>query len=209
MPWDALMSALAAAWSPTTLVIVAALLSRKRPLRLAFTFLAAAGAITLAVGFALVGVSSASGLDDKHHHPTVPPSLDVILGATALLFALMVARRPPRPPKVRKDDTRVSTAVLLGVAMGSPSPLYLLALHTVSQSGESTAVKYLDVVVLAVIVQLMAEVPIITYLMAPQRTAAALAEANGWLARHGHAIVVLLSAGVGGYFIVKGIVGLS
>jgi hypothetical protein len=209
MPWDAVPPALAASFSPTTLLIVAALLSRRRPLRLAFSFLIAAGVVTVGVGFAVVGALAASGLDDKQLHPSFPPTLDVILGAAALLFALMVARRPPRPVKVRKGDTRVTTAVLLGVAMGSPSPLYLLSLHTVAQSGHSGAAKSVDVVLLAMIVLLMAEVPIITYIAAPTRTAAWLATANHWLARHGHAILVIASAVVGGYFIVKGIVGLA
>ncbi|MEY9910630.1 hypothetical protein ABIA35_006874 [Catenulispora sp. MAP12-49] len=208
MPWDAIPPALAAAFSPTTLLIVAGLLSRARPLKLAFTFLAAAGTVTAAVGFAVVGALDATGLDDKRLHPTAPPTLDLALGGAALLFAVFVARRSPHKVKVRRGDTRLTTAMVLGLAMGSPSPLYLLSLHTVAQSDMATAAKYLVVIPLAAIVMLMAEIPIITYLVAPETTAARLAAANAWLARHGQEILVIASTVVGCYFVVKGIVGL-
>ena len=208
MPWDAVPPALAASFAPTTLLIVAGLLSRRRPLQLAFSFLAAAGAVTVGVGFAVVGALAASGWDDKRTHPSVPPALSLVLGAAALLFAVVVARRGPRKVKVRRGDTRLITAVTLGVATGSPSPLYLLSLHTVAQANMSSAARYLEVVLLAGIVLLMAEVPIITYIVAPESTAARLAAANAWLARHGQSVLVLVAAAVGCYFVVKGLAGL-
>jgi hypothetical protein len=208
MPWDAVPPALAASFSPTTLLIVAGLLSRGRPLRLAFAFLAAAGAVAVAVGFAVVGALAASGWDNRRKHPSAPPSIDLALGAAALLFAVMVARHAPREVKVRRGETRLVTAVILGAAMGSPSPLYLLSLHTVAQANMSSTARYLDVVVLAGVVLLMAEVPILTYIAAPAGTAARLAAANSWLARHGQAILVLAAAAVGCYFVVKGLAGL-
>ena len=208
MPWDAVPPAVVASFSPSTLVIVAGLLSRDRPLRLAFSFLIAAGTVTVAVGFAVVGALAASGWENKRRRPTASPTLDVILGATALLFAVMVARRTPHEAKVRRGDTRLATAVILGVAMGSPSPLYLLSLHTVAQAHASSAARYLFVVLLAAVVLLMAEVPILTYITAPTRTAAELAAANTWLARHGQAIFVLAAAAIGCYFVVKGVTGL-
>lgn len=209
MPWGALPPAVAASFSPTTLLIVAGLLSRGRPLRLAFGFLAAAGVVTLGVGFAVVGALAASGWENRRRHPTGSPALDVVLGVAALLFAVMVARRAPREAKVRRGDTRLATAVILGLAMGSPSPLYLLSLHTVAQEDSASGTRYLYVLLLAVVVLLMAEVPILTYIAAPEGTAARLAAANGWLARHGQAILVLAATGIGCYFVVKGLAGLA
>ncbi|MEY9861043.1 hypothetical protein ABH935_006681 [Catenulispora sp. GAS73] len=208
MPWDAVPPALVAAFSPTTLVIVAGLLSRGRPLRLAFAFVAAAGAVTVGVGFLVVGALAASGWENKRRHPAAPPGLDLALGATALLFAVMVARRAPREVKVRRGETRLITAVVLGAAMGSPSPLYLLSLHTVAEANKSSAARYLDVVLLAVVVLLMAEIPVLTYIVAPEHTAARLAAANNWLTRHGQPILILAAAAVGCYFVVKGLAGL-
>jgi hypothetical protein len=210
VPWDAVPPALAASFSPTTLLILAGLLSRGRPLRLAFSFLAAAGAVTVAVGFAVVGALAASGWENKRRHPTAPPTLSLALGAAALLLAVMIMRRAPREAKVRKPgDTRLATAVILGVAMGAPSPLYLLSLHAVAQANPSPGTRYLAVILLSAIVLLMAEVPIITYIAAPEGTSTRLAAANDWLARHGQVILVLAAAAVGCYFVVKGIAGLA
>ena len=205
MPWGAVPPALVASFSPTTLVIIAGLLARGRTLRLAFSFLAAAAVVTLAVGCAVVGALAASGWENKRRHPAAPPALDLALGAAALLFAVMVARRAPREVKVRSGETRLATAVILGVAIGAPSPLYLLSLHTVAGANVSSTARYLIVVLLAVIVLLMAEIPILTYIAAPERTAALLAAANSWLSRHGQSILVLGSAAVGCYFVVKGL----
>lgn len=209
MPWDAFPPAVVASFSPTTLVIVAGLLSRGRRMRLALSFLAAAGVVTLAVGCAVIGALAASGWESKRRHPAAPPALSLGLGVAALLFAVLVARRAPREVKVRRGDTRVATAVILGVAMGSPSPLYLLSLHTVAGADMSSVARYLTVALLAGIVLLMAEIPILTYLAAPARTAAFLAAANGWLGRHGQTILVLGAAAVGCYFVAKGVGGLA
>ena len=168
MPWDAFPPAVVASFSPTTLVIVAGLLSRGRRMRLALSFLAAAGVVTLAVGCAVIGALAASGWESKRRHPAAPPALSLGLGVAALLFAVLVARRAPREVKVRRGDTRVATAVILGVAMGSPSPLYLLSLHTVAGADMSSVARYLTVALLAAIVLLMAEIPILTYLAAPR-----------------------------------------
>lgn len=207
--WESLPPAFAASFSPTSLVIVAWLLSRSRPLKLSLAFLAAAAAVALTVGFVFVAVLGSSGLDNKNKHPTVPPALDLVLGLAALLFAVVVARRKPRPPKEHQYEPRLVTVILLGLALGSPSPLYLLSLHSVSQEQHSYALLALQVVVLAAIVLLMAEIPIVTYKFAPQRTGDALASANAWLARHGKLIAVAATAAVGVYFVIKGIVGLA
>lgn len=208
MLWQALPTALAASFSPTTLVTVAWLLSRDRPRKLAFAFLASAAAVTVAVGFIVVAVLAGSGLDDKTQHPTIPPALDLGLGLLTVAFAVALARRQPREGKPHRFQPRVLTAVILGVALGSPSPMYILALHTLSQGHASTLARSLEVLLVAAIVLLMAEIPIATYMFAPERTAAALAAANAWLSRNGKTVAVLAAAVVGCYFTVKGIVGL-
>lgn len=207
--WESLPTAFAAAFSPTSLVIVAWLLSRDRPMRLALAFLAAAAALALAVGFAFVAVLADTGFDDEKHHPTVPPAVNLGLGVLAILVAVVLARRKPRPPRIHQYEPKLLTVILLGLALGTPSPLYLLSLHSVSQEQHPFAIRALQVVVLVAIILLMTEIPIMTYRFAPERTGDALKRTNSWLARHGKIIGVAASAGVGVYFTVKGIVGLA
>jgi Sap, sulfolipid-1-addressing protein len=213
MLWEAIPSAVAAAFSPSTLLIVAGLLGMRHPLRNAAVFLITAATVTLAVGFAVVEVLKTTSVDDSSKHHTVPPAIDLVIGLVILVFGLYVARRPPRAPKEKKKpeerEMRLFVVVGLGMVLGSPSPLYLASLHSVAKGKPSQAAVVIDVIVLATIVLLMAWLPIVYYAMAPERAAAALRAVNAWLARHGRVIGLSAAAIVGTYFVVHGIVGLA
>ena len=211
MLWEAIPSALAAAFSPSTLLIVAGLLGMPRPMRKATVFLITAAAVTLTVGFLVVGVLKGTSVDNSSKHPTAPPALDLIIGLVILAFGVFVARRPPRAKKEKPEqrDMRLLVVVGLGLLLGSPSPLYLASLHSVAKGNPSWAAVVVDVIVLAAIVLLMAELPIVYYLIAPERAAAALKKANEWLARNGRVIGLSAAGIVGTYFVISGIVGLA
>lgn len=210
MLWEAIPSAVAAAFSPSTLLIVAGLLGMARPLRNATVFLVTAAAVTLTVGFLVVGVLTGTSVDDSTKHPTVPPAIDLGIGLVILGFGLYVARRPPRAPKQKPEqrEMRLLVVVGLGLVLGSPSPLYLASLHSVAKGNPSGAAMVFDVILLAAIVLLMAELPIVYYAFAPERAAAALRKVNEWLARNGRKIGLGAAAVVGTYFVISGIVGL-
>jgi hypothetical protein len=207
---EAIPSAVAAAFSPSTLLIVAGLLGLKHPLRNAVVFLITAATVTLAVGFLVVEVLTSTDADNSSKHPTVRPAIDLVIGLVILGFGVWVARRPPKPPKEKPDqrEMRLLVVVGLGLLLGSPSPLYLASLHSVAKGNPSGVAVVVDVFVLAAIVLLMAELPIIYYWIAPERAAAALKKANAWLARNGRTIGLSAAGIVGTYFVISGIVGL-
>ncbi|MEY9893143.1 hypothetical protein ABIA35_004396 [Catenulispora sp. MAP12-49] len=213
MLWEAIPSAVAAAFSPSTLLIVAGLLGLAHPLRNAVIFLITAAAVTLGVGFAVVEVLTSTSVDDSSKHHTVPPAIDLAIGLVILAFGLYVARRKPRAKKDKKKpeerEMRLLVVVGLGLVLGSPSPLYLASLHSIAKGNPSTAAVVFDVILLAAIVLLMAELPIAYYAIAPERAAAALRAVNEWLARHGRVIGLSAAAIVGTYFVIHGIVGLA
>ena len=211
MLWEAVPTALVAAFSPWTLLIVAELLSRDRPVRLALVFLAVAAATALAFGFVVVLALSGTGIDNSRKHHSLPPALDVGLGLLVLAGALFVARRPPHKPKkkTRRREVGVLAVIVLGLVVGSPSPLYLTALHAIAKGDPSAGAATLDVLVIAVLVLLMAEIPIVMYLLAPQRSTSILHTANAWLAQHGRLIGVVAACAVGCYFIISGVVHLA
>ena len=207
MLWEAIPSALAAAFSPSTLLIVAGLLGLAHPLRNATVFLVAAAVVTLTVGFVVVEVLKGTGVDNSDKHPTVPPAIDLVIGLVILAFGAFVARRPPRAPKQKpeKREMRLLVVVGLGLLLGTPSPLYLASLHSVAKGNPGGAAAVFDVILLAAIVLLMAELPIVYYLISPERAAAALKKANEWLARHGRVIGLSVAGIVGTYFVISGI----
>ena len=208
MLWEAVPTALVASFSPWTLLIVAELLSRDRPIRPALVFLAAAAATTLAIGFAVVLALGSSGIDDTRKHRTVPPALDVALGLLILAGALFVARRPARRAKKKRREAGLAAVIVLGVVVGSPSPLYLASLHSIAKGDPSAAIATVDVLMIAALVLLLAEIPIVMFLLAPQRSTAVLEAVNAWLGRHGRVIVVTAACVVGCYFVVNGVVHL-
>jgi hypothetical protein len=103
---------------------------------------------------------------------------------------------------------RLLVVVGLGLLLGSPSPMYLASLHTLAKGNPSGAAMVFSVILLAAIVLSMAELPIVYYLIAPERAAAALHKAIAWLARNGRAIGLGAALIVGVYFVISGIVGL-
>lgn len=211
MLWEAIPSALAAAFSPSTLLIVAGLLGMAHPLRNATVFLITAATVTLTVGFVVVEVLKGTSVEDSAKHPTVPPAIDLIIGLVILAFGVFVARRPHRSPKQRPDqrEMRLLVVVGLGLLLGSPSPLYLASLHAIAKGNPSGAAVVFDVILLAAIVLLMAELPIVYYRIAPERATAALRAVNDWLARNGRVIGLSAAGVVGTYFVISGIVGLA
>ena len=210
MLWQALPTALVAAFSPWTLLIVAELLGRERPVRLALAFLAAAAFTTLAIGFAVVLALGGSGIDNSRKHRTVPPALDVAVGLLVLAGALFVARRPAREStEARRREAGLLAVILLGLAVGAPSPTYLASLHSIAKGNPGAASATVDVVVVAALVLLLAELPIVMYLLAPERCTSILEASNAWLSRHGRVIAVTAACAVGCYFVVNGVVHLA
>lgn len=210
MLWEAIPTALAAAFSPATLLIVTGLLGLKRPILHATVFLASAAVVTVGIGLLVVFGLQGLDLDNTHKHPTAPPTLDLVLGLLILGFAAYVARRPRHPPKEKPEarDMRLLVVVGLGLFTGSPSPLYLASLHSISKGHPGTAASVLYVVLLAAIVLLMAELPLVLYLSEPERAVAVLNTVNAWLARHGRTLALTAALVVGTYFVISGIVRL-
>jgi len=208
---QALPAAFMAALYPPALLVVAYLLGGPRPVRSSLAFLAGAATVTVGIGVAVVLVLKGTGLDDSSQHRTIPPGIDVALGGALLMLAVVVARRPRRPPKPDASDRKQRSAVglcLFGAAMYIPSIFYLTALHEISQGEASGAQTALSLILIALIVLLFVEVPLLLYVAAPDRTARILGSWNGWLSQHARTIIIVAAAVIGAYLLVSGIVDL-
>lgn len=234
MLWQAVLTALVAGFAPWTLLVVATLLAKEQhPMRHALVFLAAAAAVTLLVGFLVVETLGSTGLENRQRHRTVSPAIDLGIGIAILVMVPFLARRTPEKQQQRKkrkearkadrETTRsprsirrrrrereagLLAAVALGLFVGSPSPLYLASLHSLSKDQPDAAVGTFEVLLIAMVVLLMAEIPIFLYALAPERTTAQLKAANAWLSRHGHILLVLGATAAGCYFTIHGLVNL-
>jgi hypothetical protein len=225
---EAVVTALVAGFSPWTLLIVAGLLGRERPLRYALVFLASAAVMALLVGFLVVEALGSTDLENRQRHHSVSPAIDLVLGVAILVFTPILLRHPPHLPralqerrrsrqerkeqdkreKERREAAELLAVALLGVFAGAPSPLYLAALHSITKGQPGSAAGGLEVLLIAALYMLLAEVPIALFVLAPERTTALLERANAWLGRNGRTVGIVAAIGVGCYFTVSGIVHL-
>jgi hypothetical protein len=207
-----LLLAIASIFWPLLFAIVLVALRTPHPVRPLSAFLAAGLLTTISVGVALVfrfqdvDAFSASSSTGR-------PAVYFAAGALSIIAALVVSRRPPKPPS---DDRKLAHYVSsLPLAFGAGIVLNLfpgffpfVALMDIAQTSYSDATKIALVAVFYVIMFASVEVPIVAYGIAPDRTAAAVAGFNNWLNRNGRRVAVWVLLVIGVYLLVRGALAL-
>ncbi len=86
-----------------------------------------------------------------------------------------------------------------------PSPLYLLAIKTIADSGDGTASQFFAVLICAFCVMLFVEIPLIALFVWPDGIAVGMHRFHDWLGGHAWRIVAVLAFAGAVFAIVKGI----
>jgi hypothetical protein len=213
---EALPLALAAAIYPPALLVLLLLLSSGQPRRLVATYLAGAATVTIGAGLLALGLLSGAGVTTQDSH-TASGAVYVVVGVVLLAAAAWAWRRPrdtqaesgPGDGRIADWSQRALAnrgwAYVLGLAMFLPSPLYLLAVKDISDSGDSTAGQVLAVLICAIAVMLFVEIPLVAMLIWPTAVATGLERVYGWLSRNGWTLAATLALAGGIYAIAKGI----
>jgi hypothetical protein len=89
-----------------------------------------------------------------------------------------------------------------------PGTFPFVALVDIARLDVGDAAKVAAVVVFYVIMLAFAEVPIVAYLVAPERTIAATNAFNDWLSRNGRRVAAAVLGAVGLYLVARGLVRL-
>ena len=210
--------ALLASLSPTALLVAAVYLGSARPRLVAAFYLAGAVLVSLVTGWVLVLVLRSAGLSrPAEHAPRY--ELRLGLGIVLLAAAIVVARRPPRPPDPAKAHQGIISkmianpaplsAFLVGVIIYAPGIMFLAALQVIATSRASLELTALALIIVVVIYALLVWLPIVVYLVAPTVAGRYLTAFNGWLRAHGKTIVVWALVVVGGIMVGNGIYGLA
>jgi Sap, sulfolipid-1-addressing protein len=213
MPVQAIPLALIASLYPLGLAAVLVLAEAMRPRPKVGVFLIGALACTMAVGFVVVfalhgaGVGQGSEQSDQY-------GLRLAIGVVFMVVAAVLYRRPPRP---HSSPSRVSRAAsqgglvavfVVGLALYLPSPVYLSALQVVGTTKMDTAAMAVWAVIVAVLVLITVEVPVLLFLLAPGWTVPRLQAVNGWLDRNGHTLLVAVVGAIGLWEFIDGLAGL-
>jgi hypothetical protein len=222
---DVFLLAVAAAFYPTLLAIVILILSRPRPVRLLAAYLAGGMIVSVGIGCLIVFGLEGAGPPRKR---TADPIVDIVAGAVSILVAWMLVKgRDPRPRRLRdrqeqaraagRHESWTSRAVshdspavafALGIVLDLPSVWYLVALKDIAEGNRGTAVDFLLILAFNLIMFVLIEVPLVAYLVAPERATVLVHGFNAWLHAHARHIAVAIAGGVGLYLLVRGVLAL-
>ena len=221
-----ILLSLAASLNPTLVGATTVMLLLPDPAKLMLGYLL--GALTTSITLGLVIVfalpnSSATTTTES----TLSPTADIALGGLALLgaWSLRSGRHERRaeqrrahkqakpdkgPPKWQRVLSKGSpkTTFIVGALLTLPGASYLAGLHQIHKLSYPTATTVLVVVGFNLVMLWLLEVPLASFVIAPDWTPRAVEQAKAWVSRHAHALEVRGLSTLGALLIIKGIVEL-
>ena len=214
--------ALAAACYPPALLIAGLYLTSERPGRTTVFFVLGGLLVVTVVGVLALILIRAGGLSHLgHHQPRY--WLRLGLGVIALVAAAVIYRRKPKDPDPAKPAkakrpglvARLTarptplTAFAVGAFMFGPSLAFISAVQVVgtAKAGLGDTVGAMVMIILLTVA--FAWLPLVAYLIAPERTVRALHKLEALFKRHGKTILTVAVAVVGAFLVIQGITGLA
>lgn len=192
------------------------MLNRPRPQLQLFAFLCGGFAMGTTVGLVVLFGLRQHLVDNAHF---TLPRVQLVIGSLALMIGAYLALRPG--PARRDGDgwmsrlvDRVSrggslwVAAAAGLAIALPSVDFLAVLAVILASGAGTATQVAALALFQVVAFTLVELPLVAYLVAPQRTLAAMTSLNGWIRSRRRREVAGLLGIVGAILITVGLVNL-
>jgi Sap, sulfolipid-1-addressing protein len=218
---DLIPLALAAAVYPPLLAGIIILLARDKPVAMLAAFMAGGVLVSLVLGLLIVFVLG-DWLSSRSQNST-SPWVDIVIGVLSLVGAFMLHQRirerergvvraskkpkdgPSRTQQMLNEGTPWA-AFAAGLIVCLPGIWYLDALKDIAQSNPSTAAVIVNILVFIVIMFVLAELPLIGYLIAPEATQLRVSNFQAWMSRNGRTVGMWAAALIGAYLLIKGIV---
>ena len=225
--WITLLAmAVAVSLEPFRIGMTVLMINRPRPGLQLLAFLAGGFAMGITVGVIVLFILRPA-LGSAHF---TLPRVQIIVGAVLLINAVVVATGVIRrrggdangsqgfgsgrfewlATRVRKllNGRSLWTAGVAGLGIALPSVDYLAVLALIVASGAPASVQIGALLLFNVLAFAFVEIPLICYLVAPDRTRAALAALQEWLRTRRRRAVTILLATVGGVLLAAGLAGL-
>jgi hypothetical protein len=213
--------ALGAAVSPTALMGIIILLSiSKRPKLQGFGYYF--GAIILIIIVVLLGILLGAGITTATPKPNpILAGIDVLLGIFLLVFGFKRIFQAQKSPlgRFEGDDKSKSSLLSLikGVSFGfgmflinfSTTIIVLEAGKEIGVSSADLMGKLIVVIVLILITLLVCEVPLLIYILFPDKANDMLSKVNKWMQKNGHYLMGVVILVIGVYLIWVGLLRLG
>jgi hypothetical protein len=205
-----LLMAIAVSMEPFRIGMTVLMLNRPRPALQLLAFLAGGFAMGAAVGLVVIFVFRPGLLWSAHF---TLPKVQIVIGVVAVLMAALLASgvmpMPSVPARARglASGPSLWVAGVVGLGIALPSIDYLAVLAVIVASGVAPSTQVGALLVFNVVAFAVVELPLLAYLLAPDRTRASMAALNDWIRprrRRGVAAVlaligcVLLAVGTAG-----------
>ncbi len=225
---DVILLAFLSALYPTLLAVVVLVLQRPDPRRLLGAYLVGAILTSMVVGYGIVtALREGNAVGGSNH--AVGPWVNVAGGAIALLLVWFLAsdwglerrermkarreakqvkrERPPWSERVIQRGS-VRLTFLVGMVLNLPGAMYLVALKDVAEANIGTAETVGVLLAYNLIMFQWAEIPLIGYAIAPERTQWLITSMNRWLRAHAREVAIVICSIAAAFLITRGIVGL-
>jgi Sap, sulfolipid-1-addressing protein len=221
-----ILLSLTASLNPTLVAATTVMLLLERPSRLMLGYLLGAYMTSITLGLVIVFSLSNSSTTNTTQN-TLSPAVDIALGGLALAAAFVLytgrderlrdrrrarkAAKPDKgPPRWQRELSKGSarTTFVVGALLTLPGASYLAGLDEIHKLKYSTTVTVLIVIGFNLVMLWLLEVPLASFVIAPDWTPRAVERAKAWVSRHAHVFAVRGFAAVGVLLVVKGIVGL-
>lgn len=217
-----LVMAVAVSLEPFRVGMTVLMFNRPRPRRQLVVFLAGGFAMGIAVGVVVLFILRPA-LGSAHF---TLPTVQIVVGAVVLANAALVAtgvwsrgrdttglagtRLGPLATRARRilNGGSLWTAGVAGLGIALPSVDYLAALALIVASGAATTVQFGALMLFNVVAFALVEIPLLCYLVAPDRTRAAVSALYEWVRSRGRRGVGAMLAVIGGVLLVAGFAGL-
>jgi hypothetical protein len=218
---------LLASLNPTLVAATTVMLLLDRPVRLMLGYLLGAYLTSITLGLVVVFSLSSSGAKNTTEN-TLSPAVDIALGAIllAIAFALYSGRadrlrerrqvrkaaKPDKgPPRWQRELNKGSarTTFIVGALLTLPGASYLDGLDHIHKLKYSTPVTVLLVIGFNLVMLWLLEVPLASFVVAPNWTPKAIERVKAWVGRHIRTFALRGSAAIGVLLVIKGIVGLA
>lgn len=221
-----ILLSLTASLNPTLVAVTTVMLMLDKPARLMSGYLLGAYLTSITLGLVIVFSLSNSGASTTTEN-TISPAVDIGLGAIALAVAFVLytgraerlrerrrarkAGKPDKaPPRWQRELSKGSprATFVIGALLTLPGASYLAGLHEIHKLHYSTTATVLVVIGFNLVMMWLLEIPLASFLVAPDWTPRAIDRAKAWVSRHAHMFAVRGFSAVGALLIIKGIIGL-
>jgi hypothetical protein len=210
--------AVLAALSPTAVLVTAVLLGTANPHRTVLIYLAGAIVMT-AIFAAVVFVALRAGHLQRPQQRDPRYGIRLGLGVAMLLAAVYLRRRGPRPPEPGKRGKGIvsrlltrpggKVAFVIGLLVYSPSLTFIAAVQVVATFRTSVIDSVLAIALVIGITVMFVWLPLVLYLIVPEKTGRVLRGFDGWLRSRGYVLTVAGLAIGGVLLTLDGILGVT